>query len=287
MPCRTLFSVALFTSACALSCSESASRPPEGEPVSATPPQVSAANELQGVWSGSWGGGDSGDGTVMQPVIAELLLVGDQVEMSGFRTAGVVRGTARLDATGKKIHVTPAPDSSGAAPAPLTFGYERAGNSLTLTDQDGFPISVERQEMTRTPHANQTIELVSATAINEAGELVVTEFIEHRMGSIRAAFFSPQSRNLKLDRATILIVDDATTRRLTLDEARPLLKPETMVALAFPSADRITFDPPSSLVREMGPPPPDTEAAAQTFARTLRPGTLLFVLPAEEAVPQP
>jgi hypothetical protein len=287
MPCRTLFSVALFTSVCTFSCSENASRPPEVEAVAATPPQVSSANELEGVWSGSWGGGDSGDGTVIQPVIAELLLVGDQVEMSGFRTAGIVRGTARLDAAGKKLHVTPAPDSRGGAPAPLMFDYERAGNSLTLTDQEGYPISVDRQDMTRTPRANQTIELVSATAINEAGELVVTEFVEHRMGSIRAAFFSPMPRNFKLDRATIFIVDDATTRRLTLDEARPILKPETMIALAFRSADRIAFDPPSSLVREIGPPPPDAEAAAQTFARTLRPGTLLFVLPAEEAVPQP
>src|SRR5687768_4020615 len=38
---------------------------------------------LDGLWSGSWGGGER-NGVVFQPVIAEMLILGDHVEIRGF-----------------------------------------------------------------------------------------------------------------------------------------------------------------------------------------------------------
>jgi hypothetical protein len=52
---------------------------------------------LDGLWSGSWGGGER-DGVVMQPVLAELLIDGDHVELAGFPAVGGLRGTHRIDA---------------------------------------------------------------------------------------------------------------------------------------------------------------------------------------------
>ena len=44
------------------------------------------SNPLDGLWSGSWGGGIV-DGTVFQPVLADMHVQGDRMEVSGFRAA--------------------------------------------------------------------------------------------------------------------------------------------------------------------------------------------------------
>jgi hypothetical protein len=41
---------------------------------------------LQGLWAGSWGGGQR-DGVVFQPVLAEMVVHEGKIEISGFRTA--------------------------------------------------------------------------------------------------------------------------------------------------------------------------------------------------------
>jgi len=41
------------------------------------------------------------------------------------------------------------------------------------------------------------------------------------------------------------------------------------------------------LWKDMGSPVPDSAAVSQTFARLLRPGTLVFILSARENVPEP
>ena len=45
--------------------------------------------------------------------------------------------------------------------------------------------------------------------------------------------------------------------------------------------------PSSELLQDLGSPMPDSEAVRQTLSRLLRPGTLVFVLPASESIPQP
>src|SRR5947209_19630359 len=62
---------------------------------------------IEGLWSGFWGGGRRGE-VVFQPARAELLVKGDHFELDGFRTAGRLTGTVRLDPTAKRIRITPA-----------------------------------------------------------------------------------------------------------------------------------------------------------------------------------
>lgn len=66
-----------------------------------------AAPEIEGLWSGFWGGG-ARDGVVFQPVLTELFIKGDQIEMQGFRNVSRLAGTVRFDAGGKRMRITPA-----------------------------------------------------------------------------------------------------------------------------------------------------------------------------------
>jgi hypothetical protein len=60
------------------------------------------AKALEGLWSGSWGGGER-DGVVFQPVNAELVIQGDHVELYGFHNVSRLSGTVRFDAAAKKL----------------------------------------------------------------------------------------------------------------------------------------------------------------------------------------
>src|SRR5262245_27696730 len=61
---------------------------------------------IQGIWSGSWGGGDRG-GVVFQPVLAEMVIHGEEVELTGFRNAAHLRGTVRIDPATKRLWFKP------------------------------------------------------------------------------------------------------------------------------------------------------------------------------------
>src|SRR4051794_18137364 len=65
------------------------------------------AKPLDGLWAGSWGGGERG-GVVFQPVIAELVVRGDQFELTGFRGANRLAGTVTMDASARRIRFVPA-----------------------------------------------------------------------------------------------------------------------------------------------------------------------------------
>jgi hypothetical protein len=78
-------------------------------------------------------------------------------------------------------------------------------------------------------------------------------------------------------------------KKVTIDEARKLIRKSTPVAVTYRHDDRppapIRED--SELCKEMGSPLPDSKAVRQTLARILGPGTLVFILSARENVPQP
>jgi hypothetical protein len=117
--------------------------------------------------------------------------------------------------------------------------------------------------------------------------LLVTEFSTLRAVRAGTQYFQPVDRSLKTDGATILLVQDAGLKAVTLGEARRLIREPTLVVVAYRQDDRPAPQPLHELWRDLGPPLPDNEAVRQTFSRLLRPGTLVFVLSARANVPQP
>ena len=98
---------------------------------------------IEGLWVGSWGGGQRGE-VVFQPVIAELFVEGDHIEMSGFRGVSRLTGTVRLDTKARRMHIahTAAPGDQSASKT-TDYGYEIRADKLTLNGSDQTPIAVE------------------------------------------------------------------------------------------------------------------------------------------------
>jgi hypothetical protein len=264
-------------------CVASVSRSDDAKPKGA--PKDSQA--IEGLWLGSFGGG-SRDGVVFQPVIVELFIKGDQVELSHFRNVGNLAGTLRLETSARRMHITRA-DKSGGEPKPkaIEYVYELKGDNLKLIDSDKFPITLQRVRVAQKPLANAEVELVAATGINDAGDLLVTELTELRAGRAGATYFQPQKRSLKTKQATVLVVQEIGCKKIRLAEARKLIRESMPVAVTYRHDDRPAPDQLHLLWKVMGPPAPDSDVVAQTFARTLRPGTLVFILSARENVAMP
>ena len=152
---------------------------------------------IDGLWSGSWGGGQI-DGVIFQPVMAELFVQKNHVELFGFREVGRVTGTIRFDAMRKRIQITPDIDAGGRpAPKAIEFEYQIKADRLTLTGNDRTSITLQRCPVEEKPMANVGIELLVANGINEKGDLLVTEFKALRAGRTNALFFEPLQRSLK------------------------------------------------------------------------------------------
>jgi hypothetical protein len=87
--------------------------------------------------------------------------------------------------------------------------------------------------------------------------------------------------------AAVFLIEASGLKRIAIEEARRLLGEPTPVAIAYRN-DRGLPPPPSrELWRMMGAPAPDGDAVARTFARVLRPGTLVFILSGRPSGPQP
>jgi hypothetical protein len=242
---------------------------------------------IEGLWSGSWGGGGH-DGVVFQPVIAELLIKGDHVELVGFPQVGSLRGTVRFDASVKRMQITPTVEAdSQAKPKVIDFTYEFKSDDLTITDNDKHSIFLKKRHTVDNPLANAKVELIEATGISETGDLSVTEYTVLQAGRVGTTYFQPQNRSLKTKQATVFVVQDTGLKKITIGDARGLIRKPMPVMVAYRQDNRPSPNQPHELWKEMGPPVPDNEAVGQTFSQILRPGTLIFVLSASENVPQP
>jgi hypothetical protein len=253
------------------------------------PPKEGASDSkaIEGLWSGAWGGG-ARDGVVFQPVIAELFIQGDHVELEGFRNVGSFSGTVRLDSSAKRLHITPKAETSGPpAPKTIDYAYEIKADTITLTDGDKVSISLRRRGVVKNPLANVTVELVEATGISAAGDLLVTEFTVLRAGRIGAPYFQPENRSLKTKKAIVLMMQEAGWKRMTVDEARGLVRKSTPVVVTYSHDDRPSPNQFHQLWKDMGAPRPDSDAVWQTLLRILRPGSLVFILSASENVVVP
>jgi hypothetical protein len=244
-------------------------------------PQVAAASPLEGLWTGSWGGGDRPDGIVMQPVIAELLVVGDRIKFKGFPKVSEIEGTLSIDPSIARLTVTPATTDE-----PHSFSCKLAGNTLTLSDDKGPAVSLEHYGVLHTAPVNLKADLVPAT-IDDAGNLVITEFVELCARTSTVPLSKSYSRTIKTDDATVMRVDQDGLSTITVNEARQAIPESAPVVVIFrPMANVSTpYDP--SLLETSGMPSPTGAPAMQTLARTLRPGTLVFVVPNEERLVPP
>jgi hypothetical protein len=246
-----------------------------------------AIEPLEGIWSGSWGG-EERDGVIYQPVVAELLIKGDYVELCGFRNTGRLTGTVRFDARAKRMYITPEA-GSGDQPKPkeIEYSYVIRDDELTLTDTDKVPISLQRRRAEQFPLANAQLEVVAAIGINDAGDLLVTEFRVLRAGQAGGTYYYPQDRTLKTEHATVLLAQETGLKKLTVDEARGLIRKAMPVVMTYRRDERTSPHQFSELLQDMGSPMSDSEAVGQTLSRLLRPGTLIFDFPASESIPPP
>lgn len=247
---------------------------------------ASDANLIEGLWFGSWGGGEI-NGVGYQPVMAELYIAGNHVELCGFRNASRLTGTVRFDASAKRMEVTPAAAAGGPRAKAVVYTYAIENGKLTLVDSDKSSITLHRQPALRDPLANVRVDLVAATGINATGDLLVTEFTTLRAGRAGATYFWPMKWPLKTKQATVLLVQEAGCRQVTLDEARRQIREPTLVVVAYRHDERPKRHQLHGLWKEIGPPAPDSETVSRTFSRILRPGTLVFVLSARENVVEP
>jgi hypothetical protein len=240
---------------------------------------------VQGFWLGSYGGGHR-DGVRSLPGIAELFIQGDHIEMCGY--PDTVTGTFRLDLKAKRMQITRSDESGGKITAKtLDYGYEVKGDKLTVTDGGKRSIMFLKRDVVRDPLANASIDLVTAEGINKAGDLLVTEFTELQVGQVRAPYFEPRKRSLKTKQATVLVVQKTGCKKISLNEARGLIRASMPVVITYRQDDRRPPDQWLQLAKEIGPPAPDGEAVGRMFSRMLQPGTLVFVLSAKENVPMP
>lgn len=245
-----------------------------------------AAKEIEGLWSGSWGGGER-DGVVFQPVIAELLIKGDQIEISGFPNLGELRGTVRFNAGARRMRITPVAVDGRPAPKGLEYTYELKGDRLTLTDGDKVSVALQKLQVTQAPLANAQVEFVAAAGINDAGDLLVTRFTALLAGRAGVTYYQPRKESLSIKQATVLLVQETGLKSVTVEQARRLVREAPAVVVTYRQDDRPAPPPAHKLWKDGGSPTPDSEAVRQTFARILRPGTLVFVLSARENVPRP
>lgn len=245
-------------------------------------------NTVQGLWRGFWGGGEAG-GVIRLPAMAELFIEGDIVRMRGFPHVGRVDGTIRIDERTSKITVTPkAKAADQPAAQDLEYTYDLKDDKLTLTGAGQATLSMERRPISRDALPRINVDLVTVTGIDDAGELLLAESTELESAKpAAAAYFSPHESKLTTKDATAFLVQQEGLKKISLTEARALLRRPRLVAIASRQDLPRPPDPwGSELLKDVGPIQPDSDAGLKTLARLLRPGLLVFVLSEHQNRPQ-
>jgi len=177
---------------------------------------------------------------------------------------------------------------TGGKPKPkaIEYAYELKGERLRLFDSDNFPIDLQKIPVVQNPLAGAEVEFVAATGIIDAGDLLVTDVHEIRAGRAGETYFEPRKRSRKSKQATALLVQDAGCQKITIDEARKLIREAMPVVVTYRHDERPAPDQMHPLWTE-GPASPDSDAIWRTFSRTLRLGTVVFILSARENMVRP
>jgi hypothetical protein len=235
---------------------------------------------LDGLWSGSWGLQIDSDGTVHQPVKAELFIQGDHVEWNGFPGMETLTGTIRIDAAAGQMRVTPTAEAGAKAADIRVYAYKLNGDALELTD--GSKRTIAFSQVRWNPLADVKVEFLAALGTNDVGELLVTDYEVHRAGRSAAPGLALARRPQGLKQAAIFLVQESGLKKTGVEEVGRLIHGPTPVVLAYRADDRTSAPLPARWQAT------DSEAVARTIAAVLRPGTLVFVVPeSARPVPQP
>ena len=265
------------------------------KPPSAVSPDKSVDESplIDGLWSGTWGGGiPNTRGIVFQPVISQLLVEGDHVELDNFHHWRRLQGTVRFDKAGKKMVLTTSgTNADQSTPKVVSFAYDITYNiqsvELTLSDDDGHAVSFQRLHTAQLPLADVQVELLEATGITKTGDLLVNAFTQLRAGPNGSVYYRPTKRSLKTSKATVRLLEESGWKDMSIAEAGRRIRKPMPVVIAYKDDDVPAPNRDNALWTETGSPQPDSEAVWHTLASTLRAGTLVFVLSSRENVPQP
>lgn len=242
--------------------------------------------EIQGLWRGFWGGGGA-DGVIMLPAMAELFIEEETVRMRGFPHVGRIDGKIRIDERNKKIAITPQTKAADQPAAKaLEYTYELKGDKLILSDAGQATLSMERRRIER--DATPRIKVDFVTATDDAGDLLVTDYnVLESAEPTAATYFSPHGSKLTTKEATAFLVQKEGLKKISLTEARALLRHPRLVVITY---RQDSPQPPdlwgSELFKDIGPVQPDSDAGLKTLARLLRPSLLVFVLSEYQNRPQ-
>lgn len=241
--------------------------------------------QLDGLWSGSWGGGES-NGTVFQPVIAELMVDGEKFELFGFRGLNQAWGLIQIDPAMKTLKFT----TAKAADAPskeIKYTYKHSEGRLTLFDAENVAIELNKVPLQTKPLVKVRMDILIAEGINEAGRLLTTEQSVVKVGRSTSIRYEASTVARKIDPLLIFVTGEDGMKKVSVDEARKLLKPSTPVAMAYRETDDQMLKWDIGLRHFQGAATPESDAGLQTLARALRPRTLVFVVSDLQALPEP
>lgn len=243
---------------------------------------------IQGLWHGFWGGGEA-DGAFMLPTMAELFIEEDIVRLRGFPKVGSIDGKLRIDERKKKIAIAPQGKADGQpASKTLEYTYHLKGDKLTLSGAGQASVTLERKRLDRDAIPRIKVDFLTATGIDEAGDLHVTEYTPLKAAEPSAAiYFRPYESKLKTKEATVFLVQKEGLKKISLSEARAVLREPKMVAVTYrQDIPEPPVLPSGELFKDIGPIQPDSDAGLKTLERLLRPPLLLIVLSEFENSPR-
>jgi hypothetical protein len=244
---------------------------------------------LEGLWAGSWGLMIDADGTVHQPVIAELTIKGNRVEMLSMPGLGQLRGTFAIDPAALAISISPASEKETRPADSTTYHYQITGDKLTLTDSNKQSVEFTRQGAASVPLADAAVEFAVATGINDAGDLLVTKVTALRAIRDGATFFESSEQKLKTKQAAVFVADESGLKKISTDDARRLIRGPTPIVVAYRNEQHADArgDALYRLWTANGSADADSNSVMRSMSRVLRPGALVFVLSAKENAPVP
>ncbi len=244
---------------------------------------------LEGLWAGSWGLTIDADGTVHQPVIAELMIKGNRVEMLSMPGLARLGGNFTIDPVAKTISISRATEKETPPAEATIYRYRVKGDKLTLTDSSKQSVEFSRHGAADVPLSDAAVEFAVATGINDSGDVLVTKVSALRANRDRETFFESSEQKLKTQQAAVFLADGSGLKKTTIDDARRLIHEPTPVVMAYRNEKHgeTQGDGLYRLWKDDGSADAASDAVLRTMSRVLRPGTLVFVLSAQENAPVP
>jgi hypothetical protein len=261
--------------------------------VSAVAQSAKAAGDnskaLEGLWSGSWGLTIDADGTVHQPVIAELMIKGNRIELLSMPGLARLGGTFTIDSAARAISIFPTSEKETPPAQATIYRYRINADTLTLTDANKQSVEFTRHAAADAPLADAAVEFAVATGISDSGDLLVTKVTALRANRDGATFFESSEQKLMTKQASVFVADESGLKKTTIDNARRLIREPTPIVVAYRNDQRAELrgDALYRLWTANGSADADSAAVMRTISRVLRPGTLVFVLSAQENAPVP